>query len=145
MVVGVLLLRHFSLSPPVTARSCALLCLVSLLSACAHEPSAPPAELGGTQWRFPAERAVPFADPGGNTVTFLADGTVRFSGLPPGAATGGHWTRDGNTVVFDANEFTEFRVVLEGNHMAGQWKRLEGEDQGQPHATSLERVEAPGR
>lgn len=120
------------------ARAFAFLCL---LSACAREPSPPPAQLGGTQWRFPAGKvALPGAEAGGNTVTFREDGTVHFGGLPAGAQTGGHWQRDGNELVFDCNDFTEYRVVIDGNRMSGQWKRLKGDDQGRSYATSLERL-----
>lgn len=125
-----------------TSRWFPLLCL---LIACTRQPGTPSSAIGGTQWRFPAQAvAVPGSEPGGNTVTFFADGTARFGGVPVGSQTG-HWKQDGNELVFDCNDFTEYRVVIDGDRMTGQWQRLKGKDQGQPHATSLERFGAPGR
>ena len=107
---------------------CLALCF--LVSACAHEPEVATATIAGTQWRFPPHDAVQ------SVVTFRADGTTTFSDLQ----TTGHWKQDGNQLVFDANGFTEYRVVIDGTHMKGEWKRLQGKDEGQTFPTRLERL-----
>ena len=99
--------------------------LTFLVMTCAHAPS-----LAGTQWRFPPNAVEQLV------VTFRPDGTTAFSGLE----TTGHWKQDGDRLVFDANDFTEYRVVIEGNQMKGQWKRLKGKDEGTTSPTSLERL-----
>ena len=88
------------------------------------------AGISGTQWRFP-----PVGEHK-SVVTFRADGVTTFSDL----TSTGHWKQDGSAVVFDANGFTEYRVVIDGTHMKGQWTRLKGKDKGQTYPTSLERL-----
>lgn len=122
----------------ILSRWIALLCL---LSSCAHEPAVASTTLAGTRWTFPPESPARVGGP--IEVTFLADGTARFSGLPAGSQPGGHWKQDGNELVFDCNDFTEYRVAIDGPRMTGQWKRLKGPEEGQPHPSSLERLEAP--
>jgi hypothetical protein len=105
------------------------LALALLFSACAHEPNLAPASISGTQWRFGGA-------PTARVVTFRADGTTAFTGLE----TSGHWKQDGNQLVFDANDFTEYRVEIEGSRMKGEWKRLQGQDKGETFPTTLERL-----
>ena len=88
------------------------------------------ASIAGTQWRFPKHESVE------SVVTFRDDGVVTFSNMK----TTGHWKQDGNQVVFDANDFTEYRVVIDGAHMKGQWTRLKGKEKGETSPTSLERL-----
>lgn len=85
--------------------------------------------IAGTQWHFPKHDSIE------SVVTFRDDGVVTFSNMK----TTGHWKQDGNQVVFDANDFTEYRVMIDGTHMKGFWKRLKGKDEGHTSPTSLER------
>jgi hypothetical protein len=126
-----------------------LVLVVCLISGCTREPSAtvlPPdagaSSVAGTTWRFPPSKsriALPDGGDGSTSVAFLADGTVSFEGLPPGSSTGGHWKQDGAALVFDCNDFTEYRVVISGNEMKGTWMRLRGDDKGHTSTTSLVR------
>lgn len=106
------MLRHFS-------------AFVLVLAACS-QPEAP-GGLAGTQWRFAGTQRV---------VTFRADGTTAFSGL----TTGGHWSQDGEQLVFDSNGFTEYRVTLTGRTLVGTWARLRGPHAGRSSPTSLQRL-----
>ena len=125
----------------ILARLALVLCLIS---GCAREVrDSEPGSLSvaGTTWRFPPSKfkiSLPGTD-GNSTVAFLADGTTSFGGLPPGTSNGGHWKQDGASLVFDCNDFTEYRVVITGTEMKGTWARLKGDDKGRTNPTSLVR------
>jgi hypothetical protein len=85
----------------------------------------------GTRWVFP-----PGVQPKPIVVSFRADGVAEFSELK----STGHWKQSGDVVVFDANDFTEYRVVVRGNEMKGTWVRLRGAQKGKTAATELKKL-----
>lgn len=124
----------------VLARLALVLCLISGCARELRDSESGSLSVAGTTWRFPSSRsqiALPSGGEISTTVAFLADGTTSFGGLPPGTSTGGHWKQDGTSLVFDCNDFTEYRVVITGNEMKGTWARLKGDDTGRTNPTSL--------
>lgn len=86
----------------------------------------------GSTWRFPGAAGKTTA----TTVEFLGGGRFRWSGK----LSEGFWKQDGALISINVNEYTLFRLTIDGDTMRGTWERLQGEDAGQKYPSSLHRV-----
>lgn len=87
--------------------------------------------LAGTRWKFSSS-----SNPEGTVVTFRNDGVTVFND----SKTTGRWEQTGDTVVFDINDFTQYRVEVHGDEMKGEWVRLRGEQKGTKSPTRLKKL-----
>lgn len=123
-------------SPPAPAATAVDVAPVSAATASPAPPADAPRRttIAGSTWHF--------CDKANETVTFEADGAATFRkdgqlnawGLNCGDA---HWKQDGTSLVFDCARFTQYTVTVAPDEMRGQWKRLEGSQEGA--ATCLQR------
>jgi hypothetical protein len=87
--------------------------------------------VAGTTWEFPG------ASNGKKTsVEFIAGGTAKFSD----SGSPAKWSQNGATLVFSNNDYTQWTMTIDGDSMAGSWRRLQGDDTTSESPSSMEKV-----
>jgi hypothetical protein len=86
----------------------------------------------GTKWRFPYSPITKAT----STLEFLAGGRLRVDGK----LIQGGWKQEGAQITIDQNDFTLFKLTVDGDAMRGTWERLHGDDAGRKNPSSLTRV-----
>jgi len=99
-------------------------------SGVATSRSAPSIE--GTKWQFPYSTITKKT----TTLEFLGGGRFRSDGT----VARGFWKQNGKEVVINMNDFTLFRLNIDGDTMRGTWERLHGDDAGRKSPSILTRA-----
>lgn len=80
----------------------------------------------GSTWRFVGTDI---------TVAFMPGGYAQFSDK-----RGGRWHQNGSRLTFDSNKYEAFTMVVDGDGMQGEWRRIRGSDQGKTSPVELQRI-----
>ncbi len=83
--------------------------------------------VSGTKWQFNGTKT---------TIEFLAGGSFRWNG----EASRGWWKQEGKSILVNVNDFTLFRLSVDGDAMSGTWERLQGQDKGKQYPSGLKRI-----
>ena len=73
--------------------------------------------VAGTVWKFSGTKT---------TVEFLTNSRCIFSNVEEA----GNWQQNGSILEFDCNNFTLYKVVINGDIAKGTWERLKGKFSG---------------